>query len=186
MLYLFDLDGTLISSYMDTPNRNFNHWQVLPGRRERIAELVAEGHQIGIITNQAGVAYGFIDREQAREKLLRVAGALGYAGVQLHSDAGDPSHWSTYAFMPDDWQPITRRELPIFVCYDKDGPRRKPNGRMIEEAVDDAQIDYFTGDEDTISFADVPVLYVGDRPEDEQAAVNAGVPFQWAQEFFHE
>ncbi len=27
-------------------------------------------------------------------------------------------------------------------------------------------------------------LYVGDRPEDEQAAKNAGVDFQWASEFF--
>jgi phosphoglycolate phosphatase-like HAD superfamily hydrolase len=28
------------------------------------------------------------------------------------------------------------------------------------------------------------VVYVGDRPEDEAAAKNAGVPFQWAAEFF--
>ena len=28
------------------------------------------------------------------------------------------------------------------------------------------------------------VLFVGDRPEDEQAAANAGVSFQWADDFF--
>ena len=27
-------------------------------------------------------------------------------------------------------------------------------------------------------------LFVGDRPEDEQCAKNAGIPFQWANEFF--
>jgi phosphoglycolate phosphatase-like HAD superfamily hydrolase len=30
------------------------------------------------------------------------------------------------------------------------------------------------------------VLMVGDRPEDEAAAADAGVPFQWAHAFFDE
>jgi phosphoglycolate phosphatase-like HAD superfamily hydrolase len=37
-----------------------------------------------------------------------------------------------------------------------------------------AAIDLFGGDE---------FLMVGDRPEDEQAAAAAGIPFQWAHEW---
>ena len=181
-LFLFDLDGTLISSYMDTPDRDYNNWSILPGRQEKIAALVAEGHQIGIVTNQGGVAYGLVLRDQAREKLLKVAGALGYEGEALFSGYGDASHWTTRYFMPDDFRPITRRELPIFVCYDKDGPRRKPNCGMIDQAMNDAMIDYYN--EKTEEFEDVPVLFVGDRPEDEAAAKAAAVSFQWATEFF--
>ncbi len=30
----------------------------------------------------------------------------------------------------------------------------------------------------------IHTLFVGDRPEDEQAAQNAGVAFEWSDEFF--
>lgn len=177
-LYLFDLDGTLISSYMDEPSRDFNKWSILPGRKERIANLVASGHQIGIVSNQAGVAWGFVTSEIVREKLQAVAAQLGYGTIAIYSDMGKGDHWLT-----GNESPITRRTLPIFVCYDKEGPHRKPNGAMIEQAINDAMIDYY--DEETEAFQDVPVLFVGDRPEDEQAAAATDVPFQWAQEFFH-
>lgn len=183
MFCTFDLDGTLVTSYMDNPDRNFDTWQLLPGRQQRIVQLISEGHQVAIITNQAGVAYGHVDADQVREKLQRVAGALGFGGVAIHS-GGAPSFWSTSFHMAENWQPVTKRSLPIFVCYDKDGPRRKPSGAMIREAIADVQIEYFDGDENVISFADVPTLYVGDRPEDEAAAHDAGVRFQWAHEFF--
>jgi D-glycero-D-manno-heptose 1,7-bisphosphate phosphatase len=50
--------------------------------------------------------------------------------------------------------------------------RRKPGPGMLREAMSD-----FEADPDE-------TLYVGDRPEDEQAAKNAGVDFVWASEFF--
>ena len=56
MLVLFDLDGTLISSYMEAPDRRYDAREVLPGRREKLARLLIEGHRVGIATNQAGVA----------------------------------------------------------------------------------------------------------------------------------
>jgi len=50
--------------------------------------------------------------------------------------------------------------------------RRKPSGAMIREAM--ARYVYSASE----------TLYVGDRPEDEAAARNAGVGFQWADDFF--
>ena len=58
MLYLFNPDGTLISSYMDAPDRAYDRWTVLPGRRERLANLRKAGHGLGIATNRAGVCFG--------------------------------------------------------------------------------------------------------------------------------
>lgn len=72
----------------------------------------------------------------------------------------------------------------IAACYDhpkatiaiyrKDSQRRKPNPGMLLELM---------------GFADAKpeeTVYVGDRPEDEQAAKNAGVQFMWAKDFFED
>ena len=76
MLLLFDLDGTLISAYMDAPGRNYDDWAPLPGVRERLAALQAEGHRVGIATNQAGVAFGYVTEADFRRKLGAVLAAL--------------------------------------------------------------------------------------------------------------
>lgn len=177
MLYLFDLDGTLISGYMDNPDRNFHAWQLLAGRQEMISRLVAEGHQIGIVTNQAGVAYGFVSEDDVKNKFRLVGAQLGFATIEICDGGERGAHWLT-----DCAAPITPRALPIYVCYDKAGPRRKPSGAMIGEAIRDEMIDYYN--HETEEFEDVPTLFIGDRPEDAGAARDAGVRFAWAEEFF--
>jgi D-glycero-D-manno-heptose 1,7-bisphosphate phosphatase len=72
MLYLFDLDGTLISGYMDRPDRDFTKWGVLPGRVEYLVQLRAHEHQLGIVTNQAGVAFGHVTKADVGMKLIAV------------------------------------------------------------------------------------------------------------------
>lgn len=170
MLYLFDMDGTLISSYMDNPDRNYHVWQLLPGRAGRIQQLIAAGHQIGIVSNQGGVAFGLISEQDVVQKLGQVAAQLGFASFWLH-DGGQPMRagWDSPA-------------LDCFVCYNdprskraayQDASRRKPSGAMICEAMAIFPEDVRSG-----------VLMVGDRPEDEAAAQDAGVRFAWAEEFF--
>ncbi len=71
---------------------------------------------------------------------------------------------------------------PIAVCYNhpkaklnrykRDDPRRKPQGGMLRELAEAAGIPL------------ARVLYIGDRPEDKQAAADAGVRFVWAGDFF--
>src|SRR5688572_15078053 len=116
MLYLFDLDGTLITSYMDRPDRDFMQWAALPGRRECLAELRTDGHQVGIVTNQAGVAFGHISELHVSVKLIAVFSALDL--------------------------PLS---TPVTVCYahpsatieryrdPAEVARRKPSGAMIRE-----------------------------------------------------
>lgn len=193
MLYLFDLDGTLVSSYMDRPDRDYHAWELLPGRAARIAALRAAGF-VGIVTNQAGVAFGHIAEDDFRRKIAGVAAALGYAHVELWSggepeefsviDYGFPQRWETV--VEEDgpsWQrPLLAGQLAVHVCY-ADGrardpryrqgaERRKPSGAMIREAAQS----WPDGAEG--------IVYVGDRPEDEAAARDAGVRFRWAEEFF--
>ena len=58
--------------------------------------------------------------------------------------------------------------------YRDDSTRRKPGPGMLNEIIE------ASGE------AKQDTLMVGDRPEDEQAAQNAGVAFMWADEFFKE
>ena len=54
MLYIFDLDGTLVESYGVRP---------LEGAPARLAQLHAEGHLLAVATNQAGPAWGIATRD---------------------------------------------------------------------------------------------------------------------------
>lgn len=157
MLYLFDLDGTLISSYMENHDRAYDVWAPLPGRAERLRELVEGGHAIAIITNQAGVGLGYTSEAVAWAKIRAALTALGLPadGIAAYACFAHKG-----ARRPEYREP---RELA----------RRKPSGAMIREAMADHQ-----------EAARLGVLYVGDRPEDQAAAQDAGVAFQWAEEFF--
>ena len=154
MLYLFDIDGTVISAYMETRNKRIENWKVLPGRREKLAELVAGGHTVALITNQGAVAFGYVTEGAVKAKLSQVRHELGIASCRCYVCFAD-----------------VRATLPQYADPEQ-AARRKPSGAMLLEAMRDAGV----GAADT--------LMVGDRPEDAQAAANAGVAFQWANDFF--
>lgn len=158
MLYLFDLDGTLISGYMGNADRDYDTWTVLPGRVEKLTRLISQGDKVAIVTNQGGVAFGFVDEQHAWTKIYDATRQCGLR----------PDETRTYACFHD-----TRGYPP----YDDpaQAARRKPSGAMIREAMSDYS-----------EAAALGVLMVGDRPEDEAAARDAGVPFQWAHIFFKE
>lgn len=156
MLYIFDLDGTLISGYMDTPTKDYHIWHVLPGRVEKLAELRAAGHIVEIATNQGAVAFGYVAEQVAWEKLYSARAALGLDALTTMA-----------ACFADARSPDPRYNDPAEVA------RRKPGGAMIQELINRHPYE-----------ASLGVLFVGDRPEDEQAAQNAGVAFRWAHEFF--
>jgi D-glycero-D-manno-heptose 1,7-bisphosphate phosphatase len=156
MLYLFDLDGTLISGYMNNPDKDYNRWEVLPGRRERLSRLLARGNRIAIVTNQGGVAFGFVDEQTAWNKIYAAALACGLP----------PDTIRTYACFHHERGKAPWND-PVLA------QRRKPSGDMIKEAM----IGYPEA-------AALGVLMVGDREEDLQAAQAADVGFQWAHVFF--
>lgn len=178
MLYLFDLDDTLISGYLNAADKNYNIWEVLPRRRERLQAILDVGEMYGIVTNQGGVAWGYISEADVRYKLHQVAQALGHAGAHIF-DGG--VSFATGEILHNETGLLT------WVCYadarardsryQLDAGRRKPSGAMIREAAK------YCGY--TLALPS-HVLYVGDRPEDEAAAKDAGALFQWAHEFFRE
>lgn len=163
MLYLFDLDGTLISSYMDAPGRKYDNWHVLPGRVERLAELRARGDTIAIVTNQGAVAFGYVDEQHAWFKIHEAARQCGLY----------PDETRTYACFHD-----VRGKPPYNDRHQ--AARRKPSGQMIREAMADHGLSADNPQER------LQVLFVGDRGEDQEAARRAGVRFQWTRDFFED
>lgn len=155
MLILLDLDGTIITSYMDNPDRDYHTWEPLPRRGYRVRQLRAAGHIVGIVTNQGGMAFGKITMRDWEDKLTDVCYRL-----QI------------------DWE-------SVYVCFSdvrgsapyndpNDAARRKPGGAMIREAMD------------RYAYQPNETMFIGDRPEDQQAAADAGVAFEWSKEFFHD
>jgi len=155
MLHIFDLDGTLIESYIN-PKRPFARVAALPRRVEVLASLRQHGHTIAIATNQGGVAFGYNTEVEVQDKLSRALNALGL----------EPDMFVAVCYSD-------RRSRDPAYNQAADCARRKPSGAMLREAMA-ARPDA----------AREGVLYVGDRSEDEQAAQDAGVPFQWEREFF--
>ncbi|SRR5229473_372765 len=78
--------------------------------------------------------------------------------------------------VPIQWIEIcyTHPNASIPEYYHANDPRRKPGPGMLHQIMHYAQIE------------PIHTLMVGDRPEDEQAARNAGVAFMWADKFFKE
>lgn len=159
-LYVFDLDDTLIDGYVK--RHPYDRVEPLPGRVDKLDELLNAGHDIAIVTNQGGVAFGYNTEDQFHSKIYTALFKLGL------------SITTRYAVCFSDWRSNDKR-------YNKpeDCARRKPSGAMIHEVM--RHFGILPQAPDTL--ADL-VLYVGDRPEDQQAAANADVPFMWAWEFF--
>lgn len=74
-LVLFDRDGTLVEdvAYNGDPERV----TPVPGVAGALQRLRAAGVRLGIVTNQSGVARGFLDEAQAEAVTKRVADLLG-------------------------------------------------------------------------------------------------------------
>jgi D-glycero-D-manno-heptose 1,7-bisphosphate phosphatase len=173
--YLFDLDGTIVAPYMDRSDREFDAVELLPGVAERWKYLRWNtGDNLAIVSNQGGVAFGYQSEQQVTEKFRKVAVALGYDWIEVWSGGDTPLEMDSGATHAPG-------VLTFFVCYhDTRGQapyndpiqaaRRKPSGAMIREAIATDPSD--------------DVLFIGDRPEDEAAARDAGVDFQWAKDFF--
>lgn len=173
MLYLFDIDGTLIESFMNDLTIPYDDVVLMPGRAERLAGLRDDGHQLALVTNQGGVAFGYQTEEQVVLKLCRVLDALDFPAdgalrplctgwrddivlnpSQCYVSLGHPNakHLAYRTSPEDTW--------------------RKPGRGMICRAMDDyGAFPYQT-------------IYVGDMASDATAAAAALVAYAHADEFF--
>jgi D-glycero-D-manno-heptose 1,7-bisphosphate phosphatase len=76
---LFDRDGTLVE---DVPyNARPELVRPMPGARQALEELRARGIQVGVVSNQSGVADGLLTRAQVEQVSRRIEELLGPFGV---------------------------------------------------------------------------------------------------------
>jgi D-glycero-D-manno-heptose 1,7-bisphosphate phosphatase len=156
MLCLFDLDGTLIVGFMSVPGKKYGTRTLLPGRKEKLQKLIANGHTIGIVTNQGGIAFNMSTPSFFERKVKAVI-----AELELPADTPVKVCYHHAKSRNPQWREIEGVK------------RRKPSGAMIRELV-----------EEFPEAASDGVMYIGDRPEDQAAAKDAGVEFQWEYQFF--
>lgn len=159
MLIIFDKDGTLVGVPDPAGNRPANSPEeqvLLPGRLEKIQRLREQGARIAIASNQGGVAWGFISYDQAAALMEDCARKIGGADA--------------IRFCPHDaravGKPNSRAEYAVPCGC------RKPAPGMILSIMQE------------LGASPANTIFVGDRPEDAEAAKAAGVRFEWAEIFF--
>jgi histidinol phosphatase-like enzyme len=164
-LYLFDVDGTLVTSYMNKlhPREEYMVADLLPKRAPVIERLAAEGASFALISNQGGVPLGYQTEQEAWQKAANVVAALsGFHG----------------------------RPVSIHLCFDppqNPSERRKPEPGMLREAFAAHRPAHRPGwhhKRQPAAHRDYS-LYIGDEPKDREAAERAGVDFDDAEHFFH-
>lgn len=162
-LLLLDCDGTIReplsgAKFISHPRDQ----KIIPGADKAISHYYSKGWSIVGITNQGGVAAGFKSLEDAiaeQEYTLELFPEIGF--IYFCPDFEGNHCWevskTSFASFPAD-----------FAGKEFIGKFRKPNPGMLEVAIMMARA------------LKPECLYVGDRPEDEQAATAAGIRFQWA------
>lgn len=157
VLYV-DLDGTIRKGLAEL-GRFVNgpeDVELFDGVKERLRRYKQSGYRIIAVSNQGGIATGQV-------AALHVLAAMKRTH-ELTGNAFDKITWCQHH--PQAADPEYR------VCW-----CRKPRiGGLVEAAIDLARA---TGEYYPPHLA----LFVGDRPEDQGCAENAGIPFMWATEW---
>jgi D-glycero-D-manno-heptose 1,7-bisphosphate phosphatase len=134
---------------------------LLPGVSQGLSAMASEGWIFAIASNQGGVAAGHKTLASMVDEMLFAMGMTGIH-VAMAAHSYDPQSAIYFAIYNREkrWLPVGHSGKPF----------RKPNCGMIDFFIE--------------SYGRPPeVLFVGDRPEDQQSAQNAGVSFQWADDW---
>jgi D-glycero-D-manno-heptose 1,7-bisphosphate phosphatase len=157
----FDLDDTLIEGYMGEqgkPIHDYARVVALPRRIERLALLIQHGIKIGIASNQGGVGLGLQSLESTMDKRNAIRTAFDFP---VFGDAAIPVLMCYY-----------HPSRPDSANFYHNATFRKPAPGMLLELAN------------LYKLSPAECLFVGDRPEDQQAAANAGMDFCHADIFF--
>ena len=156
VLYL-DLDGTVRQGKDDALGRFVNgpgDVVVFPEAVEMMRRWKVGGGRIAAVSNQGGIALGLVSMESVTAAMLETASQC--------EGLFDRMLWCRHH--PDAADPEFSR------CW-----CRKPSAGAIAEAAH-GLVERFPGE----YYPPYMGLMVGDRPEDEECAKNAGLNFQWA------
>ncbi|MBD2156270.1 HAD-IIIA family hydrolase [Leptolyngbya sp. FACHB-16] len=171
-LLILDKDGTLVKScsgqeFIQAPDDQ----ELFPGVYSVLQKWRDDGWKMAIASNQGGVAEGYKSLESAIEE-VRYCLYLGSPMIEVGCLCPDFEGVECYEV----------RKHAVFTPKERgekyqalEGTFRKPMPGMLQYLI--------------LQFLPLPpdgpieVLYVGDRPEDESAALAAGVEFLWAHEW---
>jgi histidinol phosphatase-like enzyme len=192
-LLLTDKDGTLVVSKKGVFIQEPDDQVIKPGSLEIIKKFIDDGWVIVVVSNQGGIENGSKTILKAIEEMEYCNWLYTEAFKSINGEDESPFH--RFLFAPN-LKPIQESYYKYAHCYSwfTDGrygnnvatgwinmanfirPRdaRKPSPEMLFYAED-----YFLN-------TNIPVtekLMIGDRPEDEQAAINAHIPFKHIDSF---
>lgn len=171
-LLLLDKDGTLISprsgaKFVGDP------WDQtpLPNVADTLKRYAAEGWEMAIISNQAGVAAGhkslancILEMKFCLELFPQIKEAY------FCPDFEGNECWRVWESCDEEYQISYNQNSRETISLEIAGKYRKPSPGMLDLAAS-----FYNFEE---------IIYVGDRPEDEGAAIASNKPFKWAANFF--
>jgi D-glycero-D-manno-heptose 1,7-bisphosphate phosphatase len=172
-LLLLDKDGTLVKPASGQRYvQDFNDQELLPGVAAAIDRYVADGWQPAIVSNQGGVEAGHKTLESTIAEMLF---CLEFFNGKVSEAYFCPDFSGLLCWRVSGVQNIAVHEQ--WPQYEKfAGHYRKPNAGMLMLAIAHNQASYNP-------IPQVKALMVGDRPEDNAAAIAAGVPFMTAEQW---
>lgn len=167
-ILLLDKDGTIARTKSGRPFVN-KPWdqEFIEGAKEAIERYQSKGWKIAIISNQGGVIAGYKSLESTFMEMQFILELFDSRGVDAYfcPDNGETC-WRVWGDCSEDHRILYDDSHSLVQELGISGQLRKPGVGMLKLAIDVANVDnYFD------------VLYVGDRPEDSQAAFNAKVKF---------
>lgn len=173
-ILILDMDGTVRIKKGGTPGdikagfiSHPEDQEIIPGATKAIEVYAKEGWLIVGCSNQGGVAAGHKTIEECIDEQLQTLILV----PDLHQICFCPDYEGEKMGIVyrDAYCPIIGRDF-IFLGDKILSPFRKPNTGMI---------DYVR-----LTYKCDRLLFVGGRPEDEQAAEEAGIDFQWAKDWW--
>lgn len=170
-LAIFDKDGTLTTPRSGEKFVQHPEDQVLlPGVAEKLRQLVEDGWTMAIASNQGGVEAGHKTINEAIAEMRYCLELLPMIDCAIFA----PYFEGNVAWLVRQDPKALPDELWLY-CK-----ARKPSQGMPCYLIDQYRPDLAS----ILRWHEENALFVGDRPEDQQAAVNAGVRFHWAKNFF--
>jgi D-glycero-D-manno-heptose 1,7-bisphosphate phosphatase len=171
MLDIFDKDGTLVETKSGEPFPKLGDQRLISGVKERIADSAAAGNIIVVASNQGGIEKGYKRLEDAIAEFQEVMELLpeisacyfcpNFDGTQCVYVSKEGrvvavhDHWKKYDYLIGSYRKPKPGMLLLAIARELWVPvpgDKKPNKEVAH--------------------------YTGDRPEDEGAAMNAGVSFR--------
>lgn len=160
-----DLDGTVRLGASERGGKFVNgpeDVELFPGVYELLRDYKARGWHIVAISNQGGIAMGLVSESQVSRAMQETS--------RLTGNIFDRILWCSHHPDAKDEDERDQRSKSQCMC-------RKPMPGLVYAAVMSLSEQWAT------VFHPWDMLFVGDRPEDEQCAKNCGVPFMWAEDW---